>query len=114
MPHIIIEYAQPIANDIDLEALCKSLSEAALATGVFTTPEDVKARAIPATHWYQPVENSTFIHITVRLMAGRTEEQKRKVTTAILEKAAAKLPQVGTISVDIKEIDPATYAKRSV
>lgn len=112
MPHIIIEYAKPIADQYDLNALCKQLFEASLETGVFKIPQDVKVRAIPATHWFQQVENDLFIHVTVRLLSGRTTEQKAQITNAILQKADEILKDVGTISVDIKELDPATYARR--
>jgi 5-carboxymethyl-2-hydroxymuconate isomerase len=114
MPHIIIEYAAPIAEQHDLDKLCKALFDAALETGVFKSPKDVKVRAIPATHWYLQTENDSFIHVTVRLLTGRTTEQKASVTNAMLKTADQLLPEVGSISVDIKELDPATYAKRSV
>lgn len=113
MPHIIIEYAHPIADNHDMNAICSTLFEAAMATGVFKTREDVKVRALPASHWFQEVENSTFAHVTVRLMEGRTLEQKAMLTRALLEKADELLPDVGTISVDIKELDPKTYQRRT-
>jgi len=111
MPHIIVEYAASIAHHHDLDKLCEELFEAAMTTSAFVTPEDIKVRMLPASHWFQQVENSSFAHITVRLMVGRTVEQKQEVTTTILKTAAKCLSDVGSITVDIKEIDPATYVK---
>ncbi len=114
MPHIIVEYAAPLASQYDFDALCKELVAAAMNTSAFETPEDIKVRMLPASHWYQKVENSTFAHLTVRLLTGRTLAQKQEVTNAILQAAAARLTDVGSISVDIKEIERDTYVKRAL
>jgi len=114
MPHIIVEYAAPLADQYDFDALCKELVTAAMSTSAFETPEDIKVRMLPASHWYQEVENATFAHLTVRLLTGRTLAQKQEVTNAILQAAAARLTGVGSVSVDIKEIERDTYVKRAI
>jgi len=114
MPHIIVEYAADIAQTHDLNALCKELFEAAMTTSAFVSPEDIKVRMMPATHWYQQVENSRFAHVTVRLIAGRTLEQKQEITLTLLNAAAKRLTDVGSITVDIKEIELASYVKRAL
>jgi len=114
MPHIIAEYAASIANHHDLDALCKELFDAAMTTSAFDTPEDIKVRMLPASHWFQQIENPSFVHITVRLIAGRTKDQKKEVTEKILQAAANRLTDVGSISVDIKEIERATYRRRTL
>lgn len=112
MPHIIVEYAATLAEKHDLDALCKELFEAAMSTSAFDTAKDIKVRTLPATHWFQQVDNPSFAHITVRLLEGRTLAQKQEVTSTLLEAAASCLTDVGSISVDIKEIERATYERR--
>lgn len=113
MPHIIVEHSAAIADNTDMEKLCRSLFEATNATGVFPKPEDIKVRTAPTNHWYQDVENSSFVHVTVRLLSGRTTEQMQAVTNSILVALVAQLPDVPNITVDIKEINRDTYAKRT-
>jgi 5-carboxymethyl-2-hydroxymuconate isomerase len=114
MPHIIVEYSAPLAKQYDLSALCEELFEAAMSTSAFDTPQDIKVRMLPASHWFQQVENPSFVHITVRLLVGRTLAQKQEVTSSILQAASQRLTDMGSISVDIKEIARETYVKRTL
>lgn len=108
MPHIVVEYAEPLAKEYDLNELCRAVCEAAISTEVFPVADDIKVRAIPATHWYRPGKEQMFAHAMVRLLSGRTTEQKATVTNAILRAIEHAMPKLKTITVDINDIDRET------
>ena len=47
-------------------------------------------------------------------MSGRDTQTKSGLTKRILATMDKMLPDVGSLTVDIKDIDPTTYAKRLI
>jgi 5-carboxymethyl-2-hydroxymuconate isomerase len=114
MPHIIIEYSAALSDTHDMAALCARVFETAEATGVFPDPSAIKVRALPCPFSLIGTEPQSFAHVTVHLMAGRDEATRTRVTQAILATLDDSLADVGSLSVDIKDTNPATYAKRTL
>lgn len=111
MPHLIIEYAEAVAQQIDLQELMQGVFEAAVAAQVMR-PEDIKVRALPYRHFLLGDGGDGFVHVTVRLLAGRDAGQKRRLSESLRTRLAALLPAVHSISVDIVDMDPDAYLKR--
>ncbi|PIE15538.1 MAG: 5-carboxymethyl-2-hydroxymuconate isomerase [Rhodobacterales bacterium] len=114
MPHIVVEYSAHLAEIHCLNDLCATLFEAAAATGVFPDTSAIKVRAIPCPFGHAGTEPKGFAHATIRLLAGRDEATKAALTRRILAVLDQALPEVGSLSVDIRDIDTATYAKRTL
>ncbi|MHC0054182.1 5-carboxymethyl-2-hydroxymuconate Delta-isomerase [Actibacterium sp. D379-3] len=114
MPHIVIEYSAALDDSHDMHAVCAHVFDAAAATGTFPDTTAIKVRALPCAYSVIGTEPQSFAHATVRLLAGRDLTTKAAVTQAILAALAEKLPKVGSLSVDIKDIEAATYAKRTL
>ena len=112
MPHIVIEYPASLANQTDLNDLCEKLFHAAEKTGIFPNPEDIKVRALAASHSYRATQDQSFVHVTVLLLSGRTPEQKRNLSDQVIKALDTALPNVGSLTVDIKDMDRETYSKR--
>jgi 5-carboxymethyl-2-hydroxymuconate isomerase len=113
LPHFIVEYSEDLAATNDLAALCQLLFDTAKSSGMFD-PDAIKVRALPCTHWRIGTDPQSFAHITIRLMAGRDHLVKSRLSKSVLTAMDEHLPEVGSLTVDIKEIDPTTYAKRIV
>jgi len=114
MPHIIVEYAGHLDETHCMTGMCQILFEAATASGVFPDPGAIKVRALPCPFSRIGTEPQTFAHATIRLLAGRDDDVKATLTQTILTALDQALPDVGSLSVDIKDIDTATYAKRTL
>jgi len=114
MPHIIVEYAGHLDETHCMTGMCQILFEAAAATGVFPDTTAIKVRAIPCPFSRIGTEPQSFAHATIRLLAGRDDAVKANLTQIILAALDQALPDVGSLSVDIKDIDTATYAKRTL
>lgn len=113
MPHFVIEYSDDLPETHDMTALCQLVFDTAVASDNFDPPT-IKIRALPCRYWRTGTELQSFVHVTIRLMSGRDTPTKSRLTASVLTAMDSHLPNVGSLTVDIKEIDPATYAKRVI
>jgi 5-carboxymethyl-2-hydroxymuconate isomerase len=111
MPHFVIEYSADIERSIDMDALMRTVFEAAVAAQVMQ-PQDIKIRAIPYSHFYLADGGASFVHTTVHLLAGRSAEQKKRLSSLLRAGLAPLLTDVHSISIDIVDMDPDAYLKR--
>ena len=108
MPHCIIEYNADM--ELQPEDLVGRTYQGALQSGLFS-PEDIKVRAISYAHYSVGGLQAPFIHVTTRLLPGRTSEQKAALSNSILTQLLALELKNTTISVESIDIDAACYAK---
>jgi 5-carboxymethyl-2-hydroxymuconate isomerase len=112
MPHLVIEYSQDGHQDrFDAQALMLALHHTAAETGVMKA-EDVKVRALPYADYLVAGRRQGFCHVSVHLLAGRTSEQKVRLSTALRATMSDLLPHTESLSVDIVDMDPESYKKR--
>jgi len=111
MPHLILEFSAPLAEQSDLGAVLDALGECAASTGVMRR-EDLKLRAVAHPYFKLLDGGDSFAHLTVRLLSGRSPEQKRQLSEALRTCLVLELPQVHSLSVDIVDMDPEAYLKR--
>ncbi|MEH0156822.1 hypothetical protein V6R21_22015 [Limibacter armeniacum] len=111
MPHCIVEHssfinASELNNKVFLGALESNLFE--------PDGKDIKVRSIAYEHYQTGSEREDFIHITVRILSGRTEEDKLKLSKAIMCQLES-LQLVGmSLTVEIVDIERSSYSKRVV
>jgi 5-carboxymethyl-2-hydroxymuconate isomerase len=109
MPHLIIEYSDNLNCDIPL--LMEAVYNAAVKSGVMVS-EDIKVRAHPYTHFRLAHNQQQFVHVSCRLLAGRTQQQKTGLSEIIRQKLSKILPDIYSLSVEIVDMEPASYKKR--
>jgi 5-carboxymethyl-2-hydroxymuconate isomerase len=114
MPHIVIEYSGHMDETRDMNEICEALRDTAANSGVFPDISAIRVRAIPCPYWSTTNEPACFAHVTIRLLPGRDTATKKRLTALMLARLDAALPDIGSLSVDTKDIDPATYAKRTL
>ncbi|MEM8653114.1 MAG: 5-carboxymethyl-2-hydroxymuconate isomerase [Pseudomonadota bacterium] len=119
MPHIILDYSANLDGPLDMHGLCIALKDAAAATGVFP-PAGIRVRAHAAPHSVvaDGDPGHSYIDITIRLAAGRTDAQKAHATDAVFDAAQAftadhlaRHPFM--LSLELREIDPDHSRKTS-
>lgn len=112
MPHIVMEYSDPVSERVSIGQLLEGLHQTAIGSGVFGA-SDVKSRAYACHDWLigEHADQENFIHITLWLLDGRNEEQKRSLSHALLDVVQQHAPDVASITVDIRDMDRRWYAK---
>lgn len=78
MPHFVLEHSGNLSNEsLDLDGLFTRLIDEAVATGIFPLA-GIRCRAHNCEHFRiaDGTASFAFVHLNVRIGAGRSEEQK--------------------------------------
>ncbi|MCA0899108.1 5-carboxymethyl-2-hydroxymuconate Delta-isomerase [Microbulbifer agarilyticus] len=115
MPHLVIEYSQKLEDSISIPALVSNGQQAMNDTGLFNAGA-IKTRAIPFREFVlgksHEGSSNLFIHAEVRILEGRTSEQKEALSAAIFNYLCEAAPEVPEISVEVRDMQKASYSKR--
>ena len=110
MPHLTVEYSANLADQSDMDALCKSLHATMMASDLFELGA-LRVRARPCPHYAvadQMGENS-FADMVLRIGAGRSDVEKKAVGAALMRTAKAHFaPQLAhphiALTLEVQEI----------
>ena len=113
MPHCCIEYTPNVVEQLSVNELLQTAHGVMLSSGLFGAG-DVKTRARAVEDYVlgeQAPNQNGFIHIIIYLLSGRTTEQKHALTHSMLTALRSNLPDLASITVDIRDMARDTYAK---
>ena len=111
MPHIIIDFSNDIADQVEMDALLDAVHRGAMDSNLF--PEyDIKTRALGYEFHRTGQTRDSFLHVAVHLLSGRSDEQKSMLSECILAHIEPLLPHVISVSVEIYDIHRESYRKR--
>lgn len=112
MPHLILEYSANIAPALAAANVTAIGHAVMLESGLFT-PKAVKSRSHIATDFcVGEAGEGAFFHALVYLMEGRSLEQKQVLAKAMMQAFAPLVPDGASLTIDVRELDPAIYQKR--
>jgi len=108
VPHCVIEHSE----DIEANSLVSLVYKGALASNLFEAEgSDIKVRALPYTDYQTGNVELSFVHVTLKILSGRNLEQKSALTQLVLEQLKTLQMTQCSISVEVADIDRASYAK---
>ena len=132
MPHIIIEHSTAVSDDQALKiGIAVRDIMAKIQEGNFD-PEQFKIRTVSYEHFAIGAEdlgqyssmknggNSAFIHISIKILAGRSAKVRKDVACRVLEFAKNSYDALNLlqkrcdISVDVIEMDREIYQKITI
>lgn len=88
MPHFIVEYTANLKVDADIPALLKKANDTIIGQpGAVFPPGGTRSRAIELTDYRMAdgAEDDAFVHATLKIGAGRSDAQKRRVCDDLFE-----------------------------
>ncbi|OUS24475.1 5-carboxymethyl-2-hydroxymuconate isomerase [Thalassotalea sp. 42_200_T64] len=108
MPHCIVEHSETI----DCHVLVPLVFAGALQAELFEVDgSDIKVRSLSYSSYQTGISQSDFIHVVLKILSGRTSEQKLKLSQLVL----AQLETAGlnncSITIEVVDIDRASYSK---
>ena len=119
MPHLIVEYSVNLEPELDVPLLVRTVHDAAIATGVFPLG-GIRTRAQRRDVYCVADGNpaNRFVHLDVKIAAGRPLEVRKRAGDAIFAAASAELAPIFArhplaISMEIMEINPETSWKQN-
>lgn len=84
MPHCIVEYSESIHTQIAPETILETAFNTVQASSLFD-PSNVRARSQSYANVHLGATQSDFIHITIRLLAGRSNAEKTELNQQVGE-----------------------------
>lgn len=108
MPHCIIEYAKDIVTSED--KLVESVAQGAMRSGLFEA-DTIKTRAMPFSAFKVGQTQIDFIHVTSRILSGRTLEQKRHLNQCIQDALSELAISKCSVTTEVVDMDKASYLK---
>jgi len=111
MPHCIIEYSSDVEDHVSISDLIKATYRGALSSGLFSE-YDIKTRAFACQYHQTGSTQDSFVHVTIRLLSGRSDEQKAALSENILAQIEPIVATVASVGVEICDMDSGSYRKR--
>ena len=115
MPQITVDYSGQLADGFDRPAFARALHAAAVEIAA-AKPEACKTQFRPSenTAVGDDTAGHAVVHVTLGLLAGRTEETKARLTEAVLELLRRHVKPAGDLalhaSAEVRDLDP-SYRK---
>lgn len=108
MPHCIVEHA----NTIDGERLVAPVFVGALNSGLFEADgSDIKIRTLAYSNYQVGGQKSAFIHVSLKLLKGRTEQQKITLSKCVLAQLETLALGRCSITIEVIDIESKSYMK---
>lgn len=110
MPHFVVEYAGCL-DTVDEAQVLMGLALECGSTCGFMNREDIKVRLMPSEYILFGDGRTSFIHVTISLLAGRRDQQKESLAVSLRAALVNAFPLVQSISIDIRDMNPVSYKK---
>lgn len=113
MPHCIVEYSHNLEQEVPPHDWIEAVQRACLATELFQ-PSDIKLRAFACKHFITGGVQDAFVHVTIRMLPGRSVERKNQLSQSVLDALCSFSIKQVSLSVEIIEMDKDSYARRII
>jgi 5-carboxymethyl-2-hydroxymuconate isomerase len=110
VPHIIVEYAAQLADDVEVDAILQAVHHSIADSGLFKANQ-VKTRAYPFREFTNAGGSSPYIHIQARIKSGRDADNKKRLGEEILAGLSTFNIPASVITVEIIDMDRDSYGK---
>ncbi|WP_063663701.1 5-carboxymethyl-2-hydroxymuconate Delta-isomerase [Aliivibrio fischeri] len=112
MPHLVMEYSNSAEDRLNMQGLLEDLHQVAIASGLFSA-KDVKSRAVRVYSWLVGEQGNSvdFIHITLELLEGRSPEQKRELSRALMDVLAEQASHIDSLTINVRDMEHESFQK---
>lgn len=110
MPHCIIEYSADYLAKGQAKSLLLELHQTIVDSGLFK-PANIKLRLHPVEDYLVGGEEQPFLHTQLRIRPGRSIQQKKALSDAMLATIQGLADGMAVITVEVVDFDDDSYAK---
>ena len=111
MPHCVIEYSANLEAACPPARLVEAVQRGALGSGLFE-PDHVRTRAIAYTQCISGHQATHFVHVTLKILSGRDQQQKKALSECVLGELESLGLSSISLTVEVSDMDRETYAKK--
>lgn len=112
MPHCIVEYSTDLLAELSAKEMIDATFQGAMHSTLFEA-EQIKVRACGYDDFQVGTGENKFIHISAKLLSGRTLKQRQFLSQQILDSLAKFNLANISITVDVIEMERESYAKQN-
>jgi len=106
VPHCIIEHS----NNFESSALIAAVFKGAQQSQLFED-SDIKTRTIAFEYYQAGLLSQPFVHVTTKILSGRNLAQRQMLSQSILAQLESLKMLAVSLTVEVVEIEKASYAK---
>jgi len=110
MPHIIVEYAEQLADETPVETMLETVHHSVAESGLFEESH-IKTRAYPFRYFTKAGRRNPYIHVQARIKSGRNEDNKKRFAEVILIGLRELNIPASVITIEIIDMDRGSYSK---
>lgn len=112
MPNLVMEYAEPVVERVNIPGLLDDLHTLLLECGIFE-PGTVKSRSYCCQNWLVGKQRDldTFIHIELSMLSGRSGEVKRELSRALMMVLEGHAASISSLTINIRDMDQDCFLK---
>lgn len=108
MPHFIIECSPATFTSNDPEEIIRLVHQVAADSGIFN-PDDIKVRIRTDEHYLVSGEKKEFLHVFAWIMEGRSLEQRKSLSEAIIRALRPLYPDIPFLAMNVAEFEKESY-----
>jgi len=114
LPHCIVECSAGCLKHCDAVSLLNRVQDSVIRSGLFA-PQSVRCRLLSyeKDNYLLPAV-SDFLHITIRLLPGRSQQQKRDLSSGIIDDLSTLGWRSVSISCECVDLEDESYSQLSV
>lgn len=96
MPHIVVEYTDNLKDDARIPVLLKTINDTLIAQGGVFPTGGIRSRAIELCDYRvaDGVEDDAFVHVTLKIGAGRSDAAKKAACDALFDAIKAHFAEL--------------------
>lgn len=113
MPHFVIDCSENILHSKSAEEIISLVYDTAESTGLFN-PQAINVRLNIFRDFKAGINQQAFISIFASIMEGRTHAQKNDLSRKIVSNLVKLFPDVPLISMNVRDIEKASYIDKSM
>lgn len=113
MPHCLIEYSESLTEQQSVQSMMEAVFDAVEQSGLFERSH-IRVRATAFADYLLASPDEGFVHVTIKLHQGRNPEQRKQLSSELLQALLNLGFSKTSITVETVEMDTPSYSKQRV
>jgi len=110
MPHIIVEYAEQLENDIKIGVILQTIHNAIADNGLYKTNQ-IKTRAYSFNEFTNGGGAEAYIYIQAKIKSERDTDNKKQLSDAIIKGLRELNIPTPAITIEVIDMKRESYGK---
>ena len=113
MPHCVIEYSKTLNSKVKPGELVEVVHSCVVSSGLFEASH-IRTRAIVYEDYIIGYPVKDFIHVTLKILSGRNQQQKKGLTDLVLGELEKIVSTSVSLTVEVIDIERETYSRKII